>query len=63
MTATYSIAAVIDACAGVIAGAIDGHVFAAGVTTEVTTSTPMVVPIADDFSETGMPAVLCTLGA
>lgn len=62
MTATYSIAAIIDACAQVIAGAIDGHVFAAGVTPAVTTATPAVVPIADDFTEGGLPIVLCTLG-
>ena len=61
--ATYSIAAVLDACAKVNAGAIDGHVFAAGVTPDVVTSTPTVVPIADDFTEVGFPIVLCTLGA
>lgn len=61
--ATYSIAAVLDAAAKVVAGAIDGHVFAAGVTQEVTTAAPTVVPIADDFTQVGFPIVLLTLGA
>jgi len=56
-------AAIIDGCAQVIAGVIGGHVFAAGVTTSVTTARPEVVPLADDFSEAGMPAVTCAMGA
>lgn len=56
MTATQT-QAVIDAIAGVIKGAIDGHVFAAGITQAVTDAQPLVVPMADDFAEAGMPAV------
>ncbi len=56
-------AAIVDGCARVIAGVIGGHVFAAGVTASVTTAQPEVVPLADDFSEAGMPAVTCAMGA
>lgn len=49
---------IVDRTAQVIAGAVDGSkIFAAGVTTDVTDTTPQVVPIADDFSEAGLPAV------
>lgn len=62
MTEEFSTSAVIDGVAKVIAGAIDGYVFAAGVTEEVIGDTPSVVPLADDFIEAGMPAVTCALG-
>jgi hypothetical protein len=51
------VAAIVDAAARVVAGAIDGHIFAAGVTQSVTDAAPQVVPIADDFTEGGLPAV------
>lgn len=57
-----STAAIVDGCAQVIADAVHGHVFAAGVTTAVTDQQPMVVPQADDFTEAGLPAVTCALG-
>lgn len=60
MTAT-STTAIVDGCARVIAGAIDGHVFAAGVTQSVLDAAPLVVPVADDFLEGGLPAVTCAL--
>jgi hypothetical protein len=60
MTAT-STTAIVDGCARVIAGIIDGHVFAAGVTASVTTAAPEVVPLADDFTEAGLPAVTCAM--
>ncbi len=56
-------AAIVDGSARVIAGAIDGHIFAAGVTQSVTDAAPLVVPLADDFTESGMPAVTCAMGA
>jgi hypothetical protein len=56
-------AAIVDGCAQVIASVIGGHVFAAGVTTSVISAQPEVVPLADDFSEAGMPAVTCAMGA
>lgn len=59
MTTTASI---VDACARVIADVIGGHVFAAGVTAAVTGAQPLVVPLADDFTEGGLPAVTCALG-
>jgi hypothetical protein len=55
-------AAVVDACARVIADAVSGHVFAAGVTAAVTDAAPEVVPLADDFAEAGLPAVTCAMG-
>jgi hypothetical protein len=61
MTAT-STAAIVDGCARVIAGAVNGHVFAAGVTPSVTSAAPLVVPLADDFTEGGLPAVTCAIG-
>ena len=54
---TLDIAAVVDAVARVIADAIDGHVFAAGITQAVTDAQPQVVPLADDLTEGGLPAV------
>lgn len=60
--ATYAVAAIIDAIAGVIANAVEGNIFAAGVTQEVTDPIPLVVPLADDFTEVGMPMVTCALG-
>lgn len=48
----------VDHTAQVIAGAIPGSkIFAAGVTTDVTNATAAVVPVADDFTEAGLPAV------
>lgn len=55
-------AGIVDGAARVIAGAIAGHIFAAGVTQAVTDPTPLVVPIADDFTEGGLPAVTCAMG-
>ena len=61
---TITTTTIVDSIARVCAEAIgpDAHVFAAGVTTDVTTAEPMVVPVADDFSEAGMPAVTVALG-
>jgi hypothetical protein len=56
-------AAIVDGAARVIADAINGHVFAAGVTQTVTDPAPAVVPLADDFTEGGLPAVTVALGA
>jgi hypothetical protein len=50
-------ATVIDAIGRVVSDAIDGHVFAAGVTVSVTSAAPEVVPLADDFTEGGFPVV------
>lgn len=57
-----STSAIVDGCARVVAGAIDGHVFAAGITESVVDATPEVVPLADDFTEAGLPAVTCAMG-
>ncbi len=57
-----STAAIVDGCARVIAGAIDGYIYAAGVTQSVTDAAPLVVPIARDFTEAGLPAVTCAMG-
>jgi hypothetical protein len=57
-----STTAIVDGCARVIADVIGGHVFAAGVTTSVTSVAPEVVPLADDFTEVGLPAVTCAVG-
>jgi hypothetical protein len=62
MTAT-STTAIVDGCARVIADIIVGHVFAAGVTASVMAAAPEVVPLADDFTEAGMPAVTCAMGS
>lgn len=50
-------ASVIDAVARVVADAVAGHIFAAGVTASVIGAAPEVVPLADDFSEGGLPVV------
>lgn len=55
-------AATIDAIGRVMADAVDGHVFAAGVTVEATGAAPELVPIADDFTEGGFPVVTVALG-
>lgn len=55
-------AAVVDAIGRVVADAIDGHVFAAGVTTSVLAAAPEVVPLADDFTEGGLPVVTVAMG-
>lgn len=51
---------VIAAVARVCADAVEGHIFSAGVDV-VTASQPLVVPISDDFTQTGLPAVTCAL--
>lgn len=62
MTATNT-AAIVDGAARVLSDAIVGsHIFAAGVTAAVTGPAPLVVPIADDFTEAGMPAVTVAMG-
>jgi len=53
---------IVDACASVIADAIHGSTFAAGVTQSVMDAQPLVVPLADDFTEGGLPVVTCALG-
>ena len=55
------VAAIVDGAARVMADAISGHIFAAAVTTSVTSAVPEVVPIADDFTEGGLPAVTVAL--
>jgi hypothetical protein len=65
ITTTRVIDAVARVCAtaiGVSEGDLDNHIFAAGVTDEVTAADPMVVPLADDFTEAGLPAVTVALG-
>ena len=54
----------IDAVGRICAEALGGedHVFAAGVTQDVLDAEPMVVPLADDFSEAGMPAATLAIG-
>jgi hypothetical protein len=59
---TIDTKAIVDGSARVIAGAIDGHIFAAGVTQSVLDNAPLVVPIARDFTEAGLPAVTCAMG-
>jgi len=59
---TAKTAAVADAVARVISDAIEGYIFAAGVTQEVTDPVPYVVPIADDLSEQEMPIVTVAMG-
>lgn len=56
MTAT-STSAIVDGCARVVANAIHGRIYAAGTTAAVTGAQPLVVPLADDFTEGGLPAV------
>jgi hypothetical protein len=62
MTTAFA-SALVDACARVIADAVSGHIFAAGVTESVTDAQPLVVPLADDFTEVGLPMVTCAMGA
>jgi hypothetical protein len=65
LTTTRILDAAARACAvaiGVSEGDLDNHIFAAGVTDAVTELEPMVVPLADDFTEAGLPAVTLTLG-
>lgn len=62
MTAATGTSAIVDGCARVIADAISGTIFAAGVTDSVTSAEPQVVPLADDFTEVGLPAVTCAMG-
>lgn len=59
-----TVATVLDAIGRICSEALGGdeHVFAAGVTQEVADADPMVVPLADDFIETGMPACTLALG-
>ena len=61
-TPTITTTRIVDAIARVCAEAIDGYQYAAGVTTDVLTEQPLVVPVADDFGEAGMPAVTVVLG-
>lgn len=63
MTDPTNTAAIVDGAARVISDAIDGNIFAAGVTESVTGAAPLVVPIADDFSEMAFPVVTVALGA
>jgi hypothetical protein len=56
-------AAIVDGCARVIAEVISGTVFAAGITASVTGPEPTVVPLADDFTEVGLPMVTCAMGS
>jgi hypothetical protein len=58
---TTNTQAIVDGCARVIAEIISGTVFAAGVTPSVTGPEPTVVPLADDFTEVGMPIVTCAM--
>lgn len=53
---------VLDATARVCADAIGGTVFAAGDTAAITGVQPLVVPVADDWSEVGYPIVTAVLG-
>jgi hypothetical protein len=62
MTTTWSTSALVDSVAQVLADAINGQVYAAGTTSEVTDAAPEVSPLADDFLEAGLPAVTCALG-
>lgn len=55
-------AAIIDGAARVMSDAIDGHIYAAGVTQSVTDLVPQVVPLADDISEGDFPAVTVAMG-
>lgn len=58
---------IIDALGRICAEALglddpEGHVFAAGSTEDIVTNEPAIVPLADDFTEAGMPAVTLALG-
>lgn len=55
--------AILDSCARVIAGAVPGStLFAAGVTLTAISAVPELNPLADDFTEAGMPAVTVAIG-
>jgi hypothetical protein len=60
ITTTTIVDSVARICAEVVGA--DDHVFAAGVTQDVTTAEPLIVPLADDFTEAGMPAITVALG-
>ena len=60
---TTDTAGIVDGCARVIAAVIEGKVFAAAVTESVVSAEPEVVPLADDFSAAGLPAVTCAVGS
>jgi hypothetical protein len=62
MTTPLTTAGILDSVARVAADAVHGHIFAAGVTSVVTAAQPLVVPIATDFAEAGLPAVTVALG-
>jgi hypothetical protein len=62
MTRPVRTRTVLHAIARVIADAIEGHVFATSSVADVGGPTPGVMPVADDFTEAGMPAVLVGLG-
>lgn len=64
MTYSPSTATVLDAIGRVCAEAIPDaeHVFAADVSAEQAGAAPEIVPLADDFTEVGLPAVLVALG-
>lgn len=58
MSDPFDYGAVEDGCARTIADVIEGAtVFASGTTASVTDASPLVVPLADDFSEVGGPFV------
>lgn len=63
MTAGAPMSTIVDAVARVCAQAVQGKHYAAGVTTDVITEQPEVVPVADDFGETGLPAVTVVMGS
>lgn len=55
-------AAIVDGAAKVIRDAIEGYVYAAGTTDSVTGPVPDVVPLDDQFTEQGLPAVTVAWG-
>jgi hypothetical protein len=59
---TFDFGAIEDGVARVCADAIDGTVFAAGLTAAVTDFEPQVVPLERTFLEGGLPAVTCLMG-
>lgn len=66
ITTTKIVDAVARVCAeaiGISEGDLDNHIFASGITDDVITNEPMVVPLADDFTEAGFPAVTVAMGA
>lgn len=62
MTTEWSTVALIDAIGQVLADAVGGTTFAAGLTQVVLDAEPDLVPMADDFLEAGLPAVTVALG-